>query len=1069
MTLSELSIRHNTTVVVLIFILIVVGVYAYSTLPRESFPDITIPNIIVTTIYEGVAPSDIENLITRKIEKKLVNISDVEEIRSYSSEGASTIILEFTSGMDIDTALQKVRDKVDEAKSELPADLEDDPIVDEINFAEFPIMTVVLSGPIGQIRLKEIADDVAEEFETISGVLDAPVTGGLEREIRVVYDPERLASYNLSLTELMAAVRSNNMNTPGGKMDIGPGNYLIKIPGEFKNPEEARKIIVFSNNNLPIYVTDVANLEDGFEEPKTIARHNALESVSIDVIKRSGENIIEISDRVKAMIRDFEKTLPEGTQVSIVTDMSKEIRQMVSDLENSILSGLILVLLVVLFSMGFRNSMLVANAIPLSMLITFFVLELCGLTLNMVVLFSLVLSVGMLVDNAIVIVENIFRHRQEGKDRITAAIVGTREVMWPVITSALTTIAAFFPMIFWPGIMGEFMSFLPITVIIALSASLFVALVINPTLCSLMMKKKGLSPQKEPNLLLRMYRRVISVAIDYPFITLGWAFCSLVLVMNAYDRFGKGVELFPDIEPQRAIVDVKMPKGSNLQETDVIVKLIENPIMEYPEVKDIITTVGASGSGMESFISGGNNSPDIGRIILEFVDLEDRETPSSQILMELREKIAHIYEADIEIEKEEGGPPTGAPVCIEISGESYEVLEPLMREIEERIRGVPGLVNLKDDYVIARPEIIVQVDKERAALLGLSTAVVATNVKGAIRGIEAGVFRDGNDEYDIIVQMPLHRRKDLEALRNLMISDPFGRYVPISSVADIHLSAGLGTIVRVDQKRVITIEGEAEGRLGNDVLKDVQDVLAAMELPRGYKLDYRGESEDQEEAQEFLSEAFIAALMLIALILVTEFNSIFKPLIILSSVILATMGVFAGLLVTGSPFGIIMTGIGVISLAGVVVNNAIVLLDYIGQLRFLGIATTESVTQSGLEKGWAINYIWKITLRDTLIQAGMVRFRPVMLTAITTILGLLPMAVGISFDFREGTWLVGSESSQWWGPMAVAVIFGLAIATILTLVVVPCMVAVGDHVHLFMRRLRMSLQPQSALKDESPV
>ncbi len=1047
MTLSEFSIRHQTTVVVLIVILVLVGVYSYSVLPRESFPDITIPNIIVTTPYEGVAPSDIENQITLQIEKKLISLSDVKEIRSYSSEGMSTIVVEYESGIDIDTALQKVRDKVDEAKVDLPNDLEDEPMVDEINFSEFPIMNVVISGSIGLVRLKEIADDFKDDVETINGVLEANVTGGLEREIRIVYEPERLAAYNLSVTNLMTTVLSNNLNTPGGKMDIGRGNYLVKVPGEFETPVEARRLIVNADKNFPVYITDVADMEDGFEEPETKARHNRKDAVTISVVKRTGKNIIEIADQVKAIVREYEQTVPAGVTLSIVTDMSKDIRDMVSDLENGILSGLVLVLLVVLFSMGLRNSILVACAIPFSMMITFFILYLIGLTLNMIVLFSLILSVGMLVDNAIVIVENIYRHRQEGKSKLQAAIVATHEVMWPVIASAATTIAAFAPMMFWPGVIGEFMSYLPETVIIALTASLFVALVINPTLGAIFIKVKKNSIDKGPGFIIRNYQRLLGFAVDNPFFVLLCSIALLILVSLVYGRFGAGVEFFPEIEPKRAYIDIKMPKGTNLDETDRLAKWIEGPASEYKEVKSLISNVGTTGSGGESFMTGGSTSSDIARLVLEFIDLEKREMPSSQIIVDLRRRLKDIYEADIEIDKEEEGPPTGKPVCIEISGEYYETLEPLMRAIKERIRGIPGLVNLKDDYVIARPEVVVQIDKERAALLGLNTQVIAQNVKAAIRGIEAGVYRDGNDEYDIIVQLPLSRRKDLDALKNLMIAGLNGTFVPISSVAGIRLSAGLGTIVHSDQNRVITIEADVEGRLATDVLADVQETLTDMDLPRGYKIAYRGEDEDREEASEFLFEAFLAALMLIALILVTEFNSIYKPLIVLSSVILSTIGVLLGLLITHTPFGIIMTGIGVISLAGVVVNNAIVLLDYIGQLR-----------------DWGIDY------RESLIQAGIVRFRPVMLTAITTILGLVPMAVGVSFDFRNLTWLVGTETSQYWGPMAVAVIFGLAVATILTLVVVPAMVAIGDHVTQAVHNVRRRFVGEStepALSEET--
>ncbi len=1023
MSLTSFSVKNRITTMVVIFIILVAGMYAYRILPRESFPDITIPNVIVTTPYEGVAPSDIESLITDEIEPKLMSLSDVDEIRSYSSEGNSTIIVEFTSDIDIDDALQKVRDKVDEAKGDLPNDLENDPFVDEINLSEFPIMSVIVSGPVGLVRLKELADDLSEDLETISGVLEAKVTGGLEREIRVVYEPERLAAYNLSPTQVMSAVISNNLNTPGGDMDIGPQNYLVKIPGEFDDPGEASGLILRSENNRSVFITDVAQLRDGYEEQTTRARYNGREAVSIDVIKRSGENIIYIADAVKALLNEYQPAMPEGVEFSIVSDQSRDVRSMVADLENSILTGLVLVVAVVFFAMGLRNSMLVACAIPLSMLITFFMLWMFDMTLNMVVLFSLVLAVGMLVDNAIVIIENIYRHCQdEGRNKLEAAVVATHEVMWPVIASMATTVAAFFPMVFWPGMTGEFMKFLPKTVIITLIASLFVALVINPTLASIFIKVKRQTVEKKPlGLFLRGYRYLLSGAIGRPFFTLCCAVSALVLVMIAYGRFGRGVEFFPEIDPPRAFVDIKMPKGSNLEQTDIIAKRVEEFASQH-QITSIVTSVGAVSTGIDAFFGGGGGAKDKGRIMLEFPVMEERETPAKQILATLRKQTKPIYECDIEITEEEGGPPTGAAVSIELSGESYEVLAPLMRQVKDKIRHVPGLVDLKDDYVIARPEIVIDVDKQRAALLGLDTRMVAENVKTAIRGVEAGKYRDGNDEYDIIVQLPLERRKDLEALKNLLVSDAMGRYAPISSVAELKVSAGLGAIVHSDQDRVITIEGGAEGRLPTEVLADVQLALADMQLPRGYKITYRGESEDREEAEVFLTEAFAAVLMLIALILVTEFNSLYRPLIVLSSVILSTAGVFIGLMVTQTPFGIIMTGIGVISLAGVVVNNAIVLLDYIEQLR---------------ERGQSAY--------DSIINACSIRFRPVVLTAITTILGLAPMALGVSYDFRQGGFLVGTESSQWWGPMAAAVIFGLAFATVMTLLVVPSMLALGDR------------------------
>ncbi len=1029
--ISDFAIDHRITVYVLILVMVAVGLESYWMLPREANPDITIPYVFVTTPYEGVAPSDIENLITIPLERKLKSLSDVEEMSSTSAEGISMISVEFTPDIDIDTALQKVRDKVDEAKPDLPDDLEDDPMVKEINFSEFPIMTIVMSGPAGLLRLKDIADDLEDEIESISGVLDAQIIGGLEREIRVEYDPERLAALGVSVTDVMATVRANNVTTPGGSIDIGEGNYLVKIPGEFENPQEARRLVVHVEDKRPLYISNLARLNDGFKDRNSMSRINGRECITISVQKRVGENIIDIVNRVKALLETVQPSLPTGVAFDITLDESKDINMMVSDLENTILSGLVLVLIVVFFALGVRNAILVSLAIPFSMLITFFVLRILGLTLNIVVLFSLVLAVGMLVDNAIVIIENIYRHHQEGRDRVSAAKSGTREVAWPVITSTLTTIAAFFPMVFWPGIMGEFMCFLPKTVIVALSASLFVALVINPAIASRFVKAKAEKGRPKIGWILRCYRWFLSRAVDNPGVALFVAVSALVVVVATYSRAGHGVELFPDIDPRRGYVNLTCPEGTTLEVSDAFVRHVEEEAANYTDIKYVVANVGSGGGG-NPFSTGSDESTNQSRVSLEFVDLDYRLRNSSDVIAEIREDLSGLVGTDVEVQKEQGGPPTGSAIHVEISGEKFEILEQISHDLKEAIRGIPGLVNLRDNYDFARPEIRIEVDKERAALFGLDTLSVATNVQAAIRGIKAGVFREGNDEYDIIAQLPESRRQDLDALRNLMISRMDGVAVPLSSVADIEMSSGLGSIKRVDQKRVIIVQADTEGRLATEVLEDVKTEVAGMDLPRGYNIVYRGEDEERDESMEFLSRAFLAALFLIALILVTEFNSVSRPLVVLSSVVLSLMGVFIGLLITEKPFGIIMTGIGVISLAGVVVNNAIVLVDYVVQLRDRGFSK-----------------------RDSLIEAGTVRFRPVLLTAITTILGLLPMALGVSFDFRSFEWDVGTESSQWWGPMAVAVIFGLAVATVLTLVVVPSMLSwldkAGELIQRFFR------------------
>jgi multidrug efflux pump len=701
--------------------------------------------------------------------------------------------------------------------------------------------------------------------------------------------------------------------------------------------------------------------------------------------------------------------------------MSNDVRLMVSDLENNILSGLLLVLAVIFVFIGGQSAVFVALAIPYSMFITFGLLAGFGVSLNMVVLFSLILALGMLVDNGIVIVENIYRHMQQGKSRQEAAQIGTNQVAWPVITSTLTTIGAFAPMMFWPGIMGEFMGYLPLTLIMALSASLFVALVINPVLSARYQRvKPDQRPAGQEPLIKRLYLYLLTWSLRHRLMVVIASFLMLIGSIASFAVFGKGTEFFPETEPRRAYIHIKAPEGTNLDASDRLVAQVEKVVSQYPDIRYVISNIGAVGG--DPFSQGGTGTH-INRVALDFRDFHERSRPSSQIITEIRERtLSTVHGADVQVEKEKEGPPTGPPVNIEISGRDILELGELAAQIRKKIKDIPGLVDLKDNFVKGKPEIRVRIDKEKAALLNLDTYTIAYTVKAAINGVKVGVYREGKDEYDIIARLPEKDRRSVESLKRITISGPQGQPIPLTSVAHVNLSSGLGAIMRLDQKRVVTISGDVSGRLANDVIADIDRVLKTeISWPRGYGYHFTGEQREQEKAQAFLSKAFIAALFLILLVLLTEFNSFLTPLIILVSVLLSLIGVFFGLLVTGTAFGIIMTGIGVISLAGVVVNNAIVLIDYYNQLRSNGMSS-----------------------RDALLRAGMVRFRPVMLTAITTILGLVPMATGVSFDFRKLAWDIGGESSQWWGPMAVAVIFGLAVATLLTLVVVPVLCSLAD-------------------------
>lgn len=1019
MLISNVSIDRRSTVFALMLIILIVGIYSYMVLPRESTPDITVPYVLVVTPYEGVTPDDIESLITYPIERKLKGLKDVEKISSVSAEGSSMITIEFVPDVNIDNALQWVRDKVDQAKGDLPNDLENDPSVLEINLSEFPILMVAISGDVDETILKTVGEKLEEKIEEISGVLDVVLTGGREREIRVEFDPDRLYAYRISLSEIVRAIRQENVNIPGGSIDIGQGKYLLRIPGEFTEPDEIDNLVLTERDGKVIYFKDVARIVDSFEDRISYARLNGKQSVSLAIKKRSGANIIEVADRVFALLAAADELVPSGIELSVTFNQSKDIRRMVAELENNIITGLILVVLVLFMFLGLRNSIFVAIAIPFSMLLSFAILQLLGITLNMVVLFSLILALGMLVDNAIVIVENIYRHMDEGHPGIAAAKIAVAEVGWPIISSTATTLCAFFPMTFWPGIMGEFMKFLPLTLIISLSASLFVALVINPTICGHFMSvgRNRAQIENKPAKIIQWYGNILEYALKQRLLVVITSFLLLFGICAAYAVLGHGVELFPDIQPNLAYVEIKAPEGANLAASNALSQQVEAVAVPEGDIRHVVAEIGVSGSDR----GGGSAQSNITKISLDFVEREERKEDSRVVLDRIRTAVAPISGAEFKVEKQEEGPPTGPPVSVEISGDNIVILDQLVAEARRRIKDIVGLVDLKDDFSKAKPEIRIDVDREKASLLQLSTAEISEMVKAAISGTKLGVYREGEDEYDIIARMPAERRTSVADIENLLIPAADGSPVPLSTIAKVELGAGFGSIRHIDQKRVVTISADTFGRNSNEVLLDVQDRLASLQLPAGYQVNYSGEQEEQQKAAAFLSKAFVGAILLIMLVLITQFNSVLQTLIVMTSVLLSLTGVFLGLMITSTPFGIIMTGIGIISLAGVVVNNAIVLIDYINLL-----------LKDGME------------LNTALIRAGTVRFRPVLLTAATTILGLLPMAIGISFDFKTFSWVIGGESADWWGPMAVAVIFGLAFATLLTLVVVPVLYSLAE-------------------------
>jgi multidrug efflux pump len=1080
MMISEMAVRKRTSVLVLAAVILVFGFISYRMLPREAAPDITIPFVFISTPYPGVAPEDIEKSITIPIEKKLKGLESVKKINSSSTEGMSSIVIEFVAGTDIDDVLPKAKDKVDLAKPDLPTDLEDEPEVTEMNFAELPILVLSLSGESGLERLKEIADLLEEEIESIPGVLEAIVTGGLEREIRVEPDPAKLSYYGISIVSLQNVISAENRNISGGALRMGDGRFQLRVPGEFNTPEEIYGLVVGLHAGRPVYLKDVARVVDGFKDEEGRSRLDGYEAVNIQVKKRAGENVIRISDEIDLLVERLTSSWPPGTRVTKLMDHARDIRIMVEDLENNIVTGLLLVIVVLFFVMGIRNATIVSLAIPFSMFISFTVLQSFGITLNMVVLFSLTLSLGMLVDNAIVIVENIHRYMEQGVPRLRAAVKGTAEVAQPVAASTLTTVAAFFPMIFWPGIMGEFMAYLPKTVIITLSSSLFVALVINPALASIFLKlpyrKQGAQRRAGPEAaegtdgfdedgeapiqvlgpILKSYRWLLESALNHRLAVLLMSVLVLAMATGVWIlRVGieKPVEFFPSIDPHNIYINLDMPEGADLELSDRVARRLEVSICKgdgqlpppdadpgecYHRNKDEkIHTLG-QGRKFEGLtdlanikhiysrtvaVKGGGsafetNTPD--HIGIQFHDLEDRVESSVDTMEEIRRRIAHVPGAKITVARQEEGPPTGAPINIEIVGDRFEVLGRITRQVSDVLESIPFVRDIRDDYDAGAPTLKVNIDRQHSAMLGLSTETVGFALKVAFNGIKVSTYREGDEDYDITVQLSAAERKRTDILDELLIPVG-GELIPLSTIASFEVTGGLGQINRINHERVVTIKADVDEEQvpGPVVRAQAEKMLDGFALPPGYKIRFTGEFEEQQNAEDFLSKAFVAAVSLILLILVAQFNSVAQPLIIMTSVVLSLGGVFLGLWIMELPFGIIMTGVGVISLAGVVVNNAIVLIDYTNRLHSKG-----------------------VHFREAVVAAGCTRLRPVLLTALTTILGLMPMVTGISYNFHsmEIAWV--SESTQWWKTMAAAVIFGLAFATALTLLVVPVLYSI---------------------------
>ena len=1119
--LTTLSINNRTTVFVLIALITFSGIYSYITVPKDSFPEIVIPEIFVVTAYPGNSPANMEKLITRPLEKEINAISGVDEISSSSSQGFSTIDVKFNFDMTPSEALRKVKDAVDKVKSgsEFPKDLPAEPSVTELNFSEMmPVMNVNLSGDYALLTLKKYAEYLEDEIEDLQQISKVDIRGASDFEVEIEVNHLRAEAMLVSFNDIAGALSAENLTISGGDLLVDGILRNIQVRGDFRSMEEIESVIVKAENDSPVYVRDIATVKFVEKAKESYAREYTKPVVTLDIVKRAGENLLQASDEINEIIaRAKRDVLPKDILVTITADQSDATRTQVDELQNSIIFGILLVVGVLLFFLGLRNALFVGVAIPLSMFMSFMILGVIGITFNTMVLFALVLALGMLVDNGIVVVENVYRFMDEGFSPFEAAKYGVGEVAWPIIASTGTTLAAFTPLAFWPGIIGEFMKYLPITLIVVLGSSLFVALVINPVLTALYMK---VGEQKHDvrrtwktiiilvgiaaimlmvgavalgNILLisacltglntyvfspstkvfqtkflpwleRRYEALLSFVLSgrrpslFFFGTFGLMILSFVLM----GIFPPKVEFFPVNQPQYLNIFISKPIGTDLEITNEVTKDIEKRVLAVIEsdqfkkpneqtgelesfmVNSVIAQVGNGTSDpAEGAIIG--NTPHKARIAVSFVKFQQRKGISTTtVLNAIRSDLKGYPDADVVVTKNSDGPPQAPPINIELRGEDYD----LLLETAERIRhylntqDVDGVEDLKIDVNKSKPEMAINIDRDKARRYGISTRDIGSNMRAALFGREIGTFKDGEDDYPINLRFEEKYRNNSSALMNQKIifrshSDGQIKEVPISAVATSVRASTFSVMKRKDLDRIITINSNTlEGYNANDVVSKLESKLSEFKIPAGIGLSFTGQQEEQAKEMAFLSKALLIALFLIFLIIVSQFNSVTTPFIIGFSVFFSLIGVLLGLVIFQMDFVIIMTMIGIISLAGVVVNNAIVLLDYIN------IVVERYKVEHDVSEG--SNLPFNLVVK-AIIHGGKTRLRPVLLTAITTVLGLLPLAIGINIDFVslittfDPHFYIGGDNNVFWKPMSWAIIYGLTFATFLTLILVPVM------------------------------
>lgn len=1097
---SSWAINNRTSIYILTVIITLTGLSTYNNLPKENFPDIVVPQIFVSTIYPGTSPTDMENLVVKPLEKQMKGINGVKKVTSTSQQDFSNIIVEFGTNVDVAVAKQRVKDAVDKARNDLPADLPNDPNVQEINFSDIPIMFINIAGDYPLDRLKSYADDLKDQIEGMKEISRVDIIGALDREIQVNVDMYKAQVAQVSMRDIENAIRYENLTISGGTVPMDGMRRSISVKGEFKSVEDIRNIVVLSTEGAPLYLRDIAEVKDAFKEQESFARLDGKNVITLNIVKRAGENLIEASDKIKVEVDEMKKSrFPKDLKISLTGDQSNRTRVTLHDLINTIIIGFVLVTLLLMFFMGATNAIFVALSVPLSIFLAFLLMPALGFTMNMIVLFSLLLALGIVVDDAIVVIENTHRIFNNGKvDIVTAAKSATGEVFLPVLSGTATTLAPFIPLAFWQGVIGEFMFYLPITLIITLTASLLVAYIINPVFAvSFMKPEHGDDEQIKTRKRLRLtgvicgvialvaylvgnwglgnftvfsyllivvhniwlvkainhfqsktwpafiekYKKVLSYALDRPYTMLFGTVALFVFTIGLLVVRAPGTRFFPQADPNFIYVYLTLPVGTDQAHTDSVTQILEKKVNNIignnnPLVTSVIANVaiGVTDPAENDQATYPNRS----KISIAFVEFGNRNGVStSDYLNKLRTGLGDLPGAEITVDQEKGGPPTGKPINIEVTGDDFNELIAVSGSLKKYLDSleIPGVEELKTDLQNNKPEITFDLNRERANREGISTGQVGSELRTAIFGKEVSKFRDANDEYPIQLRVRKEQRENVDQLRNLTLTfrdmnmGGIVRQVPLSSFTDINYSSTYASIKRKNQKRCITIYSNIlSGYAPNDVVASVQRAASDFEIPEGVSIDMTGEQEQQAETTSFLGSAMLISLGIIFLILVTQFNSLSKPLIILSEIIFSLIGVLLGFAIFGMEISILMTGVGIVALAGIVVRNGILIVEFIDLMR-----------ERGME------------LKDAIIEGGKTRMTPVLLTATATILGLVPLAVGLNIDFVKlftelnPNIFFGGDSVAFWGPLSWTMIFGLSFATFLTLILVPVMYLLSER------------------------